>query len=85
VCKTVRNSNGKVQLVSTSSMKIVVSWNALQFYAGFFGEVQEDGVGTHVQPKLTNLLGHFAISYEFLKVLLLRCTVDQHIELNPRL
>jgi hypothetical protein len=59
VCKTVRNSNGKVQLVSTLSMKIVVSWNALQFYAAFFGEVQEDGVGIHVQPKLTELVGSF--------------------------
>ena len=85
VCKTVRNSNGKVQLVSTSSMKIVVSWNALQFYAAFFGEVQEDGLGIHVQPNLIDLLGHFSISYDFLKVLLLRCTVDEHIDLNPRL
>jgi len=85
VCRTVRNFNGKVKLVSTFSMKIVVSWNALQFYEAFFGEVQEDGLGIHVQPNLIDLLGHFSISYDFLKVLLLRCTVDEHIDLNPRL
>jgi len=67
------------------SMKREIRWNGYQIYAAVVGEVQEDGVGTHVPPQLTHLLGNFAdiMSNEFPKVLPQQHIVDHRIEIEP--
>ena len=66
------------------SMKRETRWNGSHMYATIVGEVQEDGVGMPIPPKLNDLLGNFAdkMPEEFSKVLPPRCIVDHCIELE---
>jgi len=57
VLTTARKSIGKVELVSTLSMKRVSRRSRLYIYVEIVGKDQEDRVGIPIPPKLVYLLG----------------------------
>jgi hypothetical protein len=59
---TTRNSDGRVWIVSTLSMKRETKCPESQLFVVVIGEVDEGGVGTPILPTLADVLDEFAIN-----------------------